>query len=155
MAKYTVRMYPIVQVPMRGIEAASQQDAIKKAQEQVDLYNLLGVDSEQRGFAYAEDLDGYLVDEEDDADYERSTWYDKNSAPRNMGDTMEVDCKLYNDLIADRKRLIDVMILAVKYLDHPDVQAIPFVVRASNVAKAMHEAINASGSSVNKNPGGN
>jgi hypothetical protein len=54
---------------------------------------------------------------------------------------MTVDKKLYNDLIAERKRLLDLMIVAVQYLDHPEVQAMNFAMPAKNVARAMHTAI--------------
>jgi hypothetical protein len=56
-------------------------------------------------------------------------------------DLMLVQKKLFNDLVAERKRLLEIMITAVKYVDHPDVRAIPFALPASNVARAMRAAI--------------
>lgn len=44
-------------------------------------------------------------------------------------------------LIAASPDLLAVLELAVKYLDHPDIKAMPFAVRAETVANRAHAAI--------------
>lgn len=56
-------------------------------------------------------------------------------------DEMLVNKKLFNDLVAERKQLLSVASLAIKYLEHPDVQAMPFALSAKVVAERMHKAI--------------
>ncbi len=81
--KYTVHLYPIVMVKVEGVEAASQEEAIKKAEAQTDLH-FLGtpyLPQNVTGVVYADDIDCFHVDEENDPQYERSCWYDKNGCP--------------------------------------------------------------------------
>lgn len=90
--KYNVHIYPVCRVKVRGIEASSQAEAIKKADEFIENYSNGGPSGlyclypdkstaklpeefdeptiEIGGFA--EDIDGYLVDEEGDTEYARS-----------------------------------------------------------------------------------
>ena len=79
----------------------------------------------------------------DDAQCEsvRGSYYSWEERTKNMSTEMLIDTKMYNDLVADRKRLIGVLQLAVKYLDHPDVQAIPFALPAKVVAERAHDAL--------------
>ena len=83
MSKYTVHLYPIVRVTVRDVEAASQVEAIKKAEEMVDLHKLFANLAGHNVYSieYADDLDGFLVDEDGDPDHERSTYYDKEYRP--------------------------------------------------------------------------
>ena len=74
--KYDVHIYPIVRVTLLGIEADSQEEAIKKAEAQADLYALCSA-----GVEYAEDIDSFQVDEENDPQYERSCSYDRDGKP--------------------------------------------------------------------------
>jgi hypothetical protein len=74
--KYTVRIFPIVRVTFPGIEANSQEEAMKKAEEQADFDNFFS-----HGGEYADDIDGFLVDEESDPNHYRSRWYDKHMKP--------------------------------------------------------------------------
>jgi ribosome recycling factor len=82
MKNYTVHIFPIVRVTVPNVEAESQTDAIKKVDQlidsgKIDLRAMLdGADRE-----YAEDLDGYHVDEVGDTEYKNSTWYDKEGRP--------------------------------------------------------------------------
>ncbi len=69
--KYTVHIYPICRVTLLGIEADSQEEAIKKAEAQANLYALCSA-----GVEYAEGIDSFHVDEENDPHYERSCSYD-------------------------------------------------------------------------------
>jgi len=75
--KYDVHIYPIVRIVVKGVEAESQEEAIKKAEAETDLHALL----DRPSMEYAEDIDSFHVDEEDDPLYERSTSYDKNYVP--------------------------------------------------------------------------
>jgi len=72
--KYRVHIYAVVRVPVE-VEAESQQEAIKMAEESVDFHSLLS----HGEYEYAEDVDGFLVDElDEDGDHTNSTWYDEN-----------------------------------------------------------------------------
>lgn len=75
--KYTVHIYPVVRVTVTGVEADSQEAAMKKAEEETDLFAVLGA----KGVEYAEDIDCFHVDEEGDTEYEKSRWYDKHYKP--------------------------------------------------------------------------
>lgn len=88
MPKYTVHLYPIFRVTVPYIEAEDQVAAIRKAEEMVDLHAVLDWkdrgESTYRGvqyFNYADDLDGFLVDEEGDPGHQSSTRYDKDYSP--------------------------------------------------------------------------
>lgn len=68
--KYRVHVYAVVRYPMM-VEAESQQDAVKLAYETFDERDLRTRDAE-----FADELqNNYLVDEEGDTEYERSTWW--------------------------------------------------------------------------------
>ncbi|MDO9333427.1 MAG: hypothetical protein Q7T57_02755 [Dehalococcoidales bacterium] len=75
--KYTVHIFPIVRVAVK-VEADSQEEAMKKAEEQTDFHALFGASGVAE---YAEDIDCFHVDEENDPEYTKSTWYDKDYAP--------------------------------------------------------------------------
>lgn len=80
--KYDVHVFAIVRVTVPGIEADSQEEAIKKAKE-LDL-NFLGtpyLPKNVEAVEYADDLDGFFVDEENDPEHERSCFYDKHGVP--------------------------------------------------------------------------
>jgi len=78
MKRYDVHIYPIVRVKVSGVEADNQVEAIKKAEQIIDLHSLLDRDDE---IEYAEDIDCFLVDEEGDEEYQKSRWYDKQYRP--------------------------------------------------------------------------
>ena len=74
--KYTVWAFPIVRVSVE-VEAASHEEAMRKVDEETNFHDLLN-----RGdIVWAEDMDGFHVDEENDPEYERSAWYDKHYVP--------------------------------------------------------------------------
>ena len=77
--KFTVHIYPIVRVTCEDIEAESQQKAIQIAEKAIDFHYLL--DDANENVEYAEDIDGFCVDEENDIEYENTVWYDKHSKP--------------------------------------------------------------------------
>ena len=74
---YNVHVYPIVHVKVCGVEAESQEEAMKKVDATADFHSLLDRDD----IEYAEDVDCFLVDEQGDTEYENSVWYDKNYCP--------------------------------------------------------------------------
>lgn len=71
--KFKVHIYAIVRVPVE-VEAENAQEAIKVAEQSCDMHALFN----HPEYEYAEDTDGYLVDEIGDDDYLNTTWYDKH-----------------------------------------------------------------------------
>lgn len=71
MPKFDVWVFPIMRVCVRGVEAGSPEEAIKKAD---------GIFGDGSGFSpeYADDVDCYHVDVIGDVDYRQSRWYDKH-----------------------------------------------------------------------------
>ena len=86
MPTYHVWLYPIVKVRVSNVEADNQVEAIKKAEQLVNfeaLFANLGgpyID----GIAYADDVDGFLVDEAGDSEHVKSTFYDLDFIRWNM-----------------------------------------------------------------------
>jgi hypothetical protein len=91
--KYTVYVFPIVRVKVPDVEADSQAEAITKVDElmdsgKIDLHKILDTNSNKQFVRpveftaeYAEDIDGYHVDEVGDTEFKNSTWYDKEGRP--------------------------------------------------------------------------
>lgn len=85
--KYTVWIYATVKVKCEPIEATSQQDAIRLARERLDLDEALAdhvtrlLDDPVEYVEYADEVTGYLVDEAEDPEYERSQAYDGDGNP--------------------------------------------------------------------------
>jgi hypothetical protein len=75
MTKYHVHVYPVVRVLVPDIEVDSPEEACQKAEQALDLDHLF-----QPGVEYADDIDGFLVDEVGDTEHQRLTWYDANYA---------------------------------------------------------------------------
>lgn len=87
--QYNVHIYPVVRVRVDGVEAGSQQEAIDKAERGVDLYGLLLRDNpikqhtdeyEVAVVEYADNIDGFVVDEVSDEEYRHTGHYDKHGA---------------------------------------------------------------------------
>jgi hypothetical protein len=70
-------------VLVRDVEADGQVEAIKKAEELVDLHKLfVGMTGLWAvSMQYADEMDGFLVDEEGDTEHARSTYYDNEYHP--------------------------------------------------------------------------
>jgi len=80
--KYTVHVFPIVRVKVPDVEAESQEKAIEQVNTKIDSGEInLHAMLDRDGIEYAEDVDGYHVDEENDPEYKNSTWYDKDGKP--------------------------------------------------------------------------
>jgi len=79
--KYTVHIFPIVRVKIPDIEADSHEEAMKKAEAGVDFNSLLNNSGGDYVVEYADDLDAFHVDEENDPEYQNSVWYDKFMKP--------------------------------------------------------------------------
>ena len=79
MKKYHVHLYPIVHVLVRNVEADSQVEAIKKAEELVDLQKLFAgmTGLWEVSMDYTDDIDGFLVDEDGDTEHQNSARYDR------------------------------------------------------------------------------
>jgi len=77
--KYDVHIYATVRVKVCGVEADSQAEAIKKAEAQTDLYDTLGEPG--HGTEYAEEITGFLVDEDGDTEYHNTRYYDEKGNP--------------------------------------------------------------------------
>ena len=87
--KYDVHIYATVRVKVCGVEANSQKEAIAKAEEQTDLYETIG---NCPGADYAEEITGFLVDQEGDEEYRHTRSYNANKnqhRPRRMARTAE------------------------------------------------------------------
>ncbi len=74
--KYRVHIYPIVRMAVE-VEAENQLEALKKADE-TDL----SLWADARRIEFADDIDGYLVDEVGDEGFANSRWYDKHHKER-------------------------------------------------------------------------
>jgi len=78
--RYKVHAYMTVRVPFDDIEAESQQAAIKIAEYRASdirtLRDMADLEAEP-----ADEITGFLVDEEGDDEYERSQTYDANGNP--------------------------------------------------------------------------
>ncbi len=78
MKKYKVHLFAVVRVPVE-VEAESQTEAIKKAEEETDLHALFdywnpgGIGQERQ---YAEEITEYLVDEQGDQDHSNTRCYE-------------------------------------------------------------------------------
>ena len=85
MPKYNVHIYPIVRVQVREVEAETPEAAIKQAEALVDLHRLFAGDSPAHphivSIEYADDMDGFLVDEAGDPEHLKSTFYDAEYRP--------------------------------------------------------------------------
>ena len=82
--KYEVHIYAIVRVKVVDVEAESQQEAIRNAEARCDLYALFQQNDREPNTEYAEDIDGFLVDEVGDEEHEHSRWYDKHAIPADL-----------------------------------------------------------------------
>ncbi|MBI4446888.1 MAG: hypothetical protein HY645_13405 [Acidobacteria bacterium] len=86
MPKYDVHLYAVVRLKIPDIGAETQQEAMKKADELIapHLYDLLYAEKPipiVECTEYAEEIDGYLVDEIGDEEYLKSTFYNKRKEP--------------------------------------------------------------------------
>jgi len=85
--KRTVHIYAEVRVKVTSIESTSQEDAIRQADE-LPLFKVLtrphpftGWGKEIDYIEYADVVHGYLVDDDDDEDFENSCGYDAEGKP--------------------------------------------------------------------------
>lgn len=74
---FDVHVYPVARMKITGIEAYSPEAAIKRA-EQTDFHELLKNEPKvgSPDIEYAEEIAGFLVDEQGDPEHERSVMYD-------------------------------------------------------------------------------
>ena len=82
--KYTVHLYKAVRITMEGIEAESQEEAARIADEQCDVAESMRV-----GAAEPEECErlGATVDEEGDEDYRRTRYHQGPAAEQYLGNT--------------------------------------------------------------------
>lgn len=86
---YDVTIYATVRVKVEGITGVKDHaEAMERAQRDADLDKLLARDIGRRVngatiayTAYAEEITGFLIDEQGDIDYERSRCYDGDGDP--------------------------------------------------------------------------
>ena len=75
MPRYVVHVYAVIRVPIKGVNAESPEEAVKKVDEEINLHEIL----DKGEVEYAEDVTEYLVDEVgDDGDIKRSFWLDRD-----------------------------------------------------------------------------
>ncbi len=78
--KYNVSIFAIVRVKVVDVEADNQKGAIEEAEKSIDLYSMfvrIG-DDKVEYVEYADDIDGFVVDEVGDEEYAKSGHYDKH-----------------------------------------------------------------------------
>jgi hypothetical protein len=63
--KYDVHVFATIRVKVSDVEAESQEEAIKKAEDSIDFYDLL-LDVKGKDTEFAEEIGYYLVDEHGD-----------------------------------------------------------------------------------------
>lgn len=98
MATYNVHLYPVIRVKLNGIEADSQTEAIKKAEDK--FFN--GEFDEKEA---ADEISGYLVDEQGDEDYTNSNWYEADGETlSSVADSRKAKIKEFISLIANMKQ---------------------------------------------------
>src|SRR5216684_9404176 len=78
--KYDVHIFTEVRVKVCQVEASDHAEAIKKAEQQVDLHALLlnerpGYGACETEWAEPQMTEEYLVDEVGDEEYRQSRWY--------------------------------------------------------------------------------
>ena len=71
--RYDVHIFTVVRVKVVGVEAGSHEEAMQKADDQVDFNRLF---SRIPGVEWAEEHSHALVDDHGDTEYENSRWYD-------------------------------------------------------------------------------
>ena len=78
--KYNVHVYLVVRVLVPDVEADSQAEACEKAEEAWDWVHLLRSYGDDFGpeVEYADEITGFLVDEDGDTEHQRSASYDAN-----------------------------------------------------------------------------
>lgn len=84
--KYTVHLYKAVRIAMEDIEANSQEEAARIADEQCDVAESLRI-----GAAEPEECEclGALVDEVGDENYEHTRYHEGPGAKAYLGDTLK------------------------------------------------------------------
>ena len=77
--KYNVPVYAIVRMKVLDVEANSQEEAITRVRDHVNLNDLLNRThplSNVEHVEFADEITGYLVDEQGDQKHERSRFYE-------------------------------------------------------------------------------
>ena len=76
--KYDVHIFAVVRVKVEDVEADSQEEACKKAEQKTDLYRLFESFSPacRCDMEYAEEIQHFLVDEVGDTEYDNSRRYE-------------------------------------------------------------------------------
>ena len=77
--KCNVHIYAIVRVKVLGVEANSQEEAIKRVRDHVNLNDLMNRShplSNVEHVEFVDEITGYLVDEQGDQKHERSRFYE-------------------------------------------------------------------------------
>jgi hypothetical protein len=72
---HNVHIYAIVRVKVSNVEAENHAEAIKKAEDMIDLNGLFNRGSDQE---FADDIDCFLVDDVGDEEFNHSRWYQKD-----------------------------------------------------------------------------
>jgi hypothetical protein len=78
--KYRVHLYVTIRFVLEGVEAPSQLEAIKKAEKEI-LTDLNHGRMNLHEHEYADEVTGYLVDEEGDEEFLNSVSYDQDKKP--------------------------------------------------------------------------
>lgn len=81
--KHTVHVFAVVRVKCEGVEADNHENAVEKARDCfADLYNLFDTKNLKHipdgitDVKFGEEFSYFLVDEDGDTEFERTTWHD-------------------------------------------------------------------------------
>ncbi len=112
---HNVHIYAIVRVKVSNIEAENHAEAIKKAEDMIDLNGLFNRGSDQE---FADDIDCFLVDEVGDEEFNHSRWYQKDGiSPAHKHEESSFSWTLREALEQARAALPDVLFAAQDGID--------------------------------------
>lgn len=102
--KYDVHIYAIVLVKVRNLESVSHATAIEKAMAETDLNELFSTPNTE----FADDIDGFLVDEVGDEDFRSSKQYEKDGVTPLYPDSIDTGAQELLDACKELLNCIDV-----------------------------------------------
>lgn len=83
--KYTVHLYKAIRIKIEGVEAKSQEEAMRIADEAVNVERYLCNGADDEEFYCL----GALVDEEGDEEYDRSRYHEGPGAKAYLGEELK------------------------------------------------------------------